>query len=199
MEDTVRANFTCPGLAKLCKDLTSDCKICSKMKLTNIVKDGQLPIKEDKLVKPQELLPVDLCGPWKIKCELEEEQKTITVSIQALTVIDEGSVWPEITAIDNKYSEEIAKLVDDCWLNRYPRPLYCLHDNGGEFIGKGFEEMLASYGVQSQPTIVKNPQANGAHERMHLLLCEMLRSQKLVVPQHSTPDKEINRVLQSAA
>ena len=34
---------------------------------------------------------------------------------------------------------------------------------------------------------------------MHLILCEMLRSQKLVVPQHSTPDKEINRVLQSAA
>ena len=68
--------------------------------------------------------------------------------------------------------------MDDNWFNRYPRPLYCLHDNGGEFIGEGFVEMLKSYGVQSQPTTVKNPQSNGAHERMHLVLCEMLRTKK---------------------
>ena len=114
-------------------------------------------------------------------------------------MINEGSGWPEIAPIQNNYAEEIAKLVDDYWFNRYPRPLYCLHDNGGEFIGEGFEEMLKSYGVQSQPTTVKNPQSNGAHERMHLVLCEMLRSQKLFVPKHSTAMREINRMLQSAA
>ena len=64
-------------------------------------------------------------------------------------MIDEGSGWPEIALIQNKYAEEIAKLVDDNWFNRYPRPLYCLHDNGGEFIGEGFVERLKSYGVQS--------------------------------------------------
>ena len=49
--------------------------------------------------------------------------------------------------IQNKYTEEIAQIVDDQWFNRYPRPIYCIHDNGGEFIGSEFEDMLKSYGA----------------------------------------------------
>lgn len=98
----------------------------------------------------------------------------------------------------NKYAEEIAKLVDNCWFNRYTRHLYCPHDNRGEFIGTGFEEILESYGVQSQPSTVKNPQKNGAHERMHLLVCEMIWSQKLYVLKYSTAMRKNNRILQSA-
>ena len=59
--------------------------------------------------------------------------------------------------------------------------------------------MLESYGIVSKPTTVKNPQSNGLHERMHLVLCEMLRTQELHVPEYSTADKEIDRILQSAA
>ena len=140
MEESVRANFTYPGLAKLCKDLTTTCETCSRTKLTNIVKDGKLPLRDDKIVKPWDLLAVDLCGPWKIDCEFEETEEnpsrqTRTAQIWALTMIDEGSSWPEIAPIQNKYAEEIATLVDDYWFVRYQRPLNCIHDNGGEFIG----------------------------------------------------------------
>ena len=169
------------------------------MKLTNVVKYGKLPLKENKLIKPWELLSVDLCGPWRIKYKFEEPEVTKIAIIWALTMIDEGSGWPEIAPIQNKYAEEIAKLVDDHWFNRYPIPLYYLHDNGGEFIGEGFEDIFQSYGFQSQPTTVTNPQSNGAHERMNLVFCEMLRSRKLFVPKHSTAMREINRMLQSAA
>ena len=134
-------------------------------------------------------------------CEFEEAEEgvatqTKTVIIWALTMIDEGSTWPEITAITNKNAEEIATLVDDVWFARYPRPLYCIHDNGGEFIGSDFQELLDSYGVESKPTTVKNPQSNGLHERIHLVICEMLRVQSLYVPKESTAEKEINRILQ---
>ena len=56
-----------------------------------------------------------------------------------------------------KFRNEIATLVDIVWFARYPRPLYCIHDNGGKFIGSGFQELLNSYGVKSKPTTVKNP------------------------------------------
>ena len=114
-------------------------------------------------------------------------------------MIDEGSSWPEIAAINNKYAEEIAILVDDTWFARYPRPLYCIHENGGEFIGSGFQELLDSYGVKAKPTTVKNSQSNRLHERMHLVLCEMLRVQTLYVLKESTAEKEINRILQCTA
>ena len=45
------------------------------------------------------------------------------MKIWALTMIDEGLSWPEIATIENKYAEEMTKLVDDYWFSRYPRPL----------------------------------------------------------------------------
>ena len=124
-------------------------------------------------------------------CEYEEAEEgvatqTKTVRIWALTIIDEGSSWPEIVAITNKNAEKIATLVDDVWFARYPRPMYCIHNNGDEFIGSGFQEFLDSYGVKSKPTTMKNSQSNGLHERMHLVICEMLRVQYLYVPKEST-------------
>ena len=183
----------------MCKDIASKCDICSERKLTNVVKDGKMPLREDKLIKPWDLLSVDLCGLWIVKCEFEEPQQIQEMKIWALTMIDEGLSWPEIAPIENKYAEEMTKLVDNYWFSRYPRPLYYIHDNGGEFIGQGFVELLQSYGVDPKPTTVKNPQSNGLHERKHLVLCEMLRSQKLYVPKESIARREINRVLQSAA
>lgn len=93
--------------------------------------------------------------------------------------------------ITNKKSKEIALLVDSEWFNRYPRPVNCIHDNGTEFTGEEFQELLLSYGVKSKPTIVKNPQANTVHERAHFLIAEMVRTQKVIVPHDSSIKDEI--------
>ena len=62
-----------------------------------------------------------------------------------------------------------------------PRPQKCIHDNGKEFTGEEFEDMLESYGIKSKSTTVKNPQTNVMHERAHLLMAEILRTQKIKV------------------
>ena len=54
--------------------------------------------------------------------------------------------------------------------------------------------MLQTYGVKPKSMIVKNSQSNGLYERMNLVLCEMLRLQKLVVPKESIARREINRI-----
>ena len=63
LEETIRSNYTCQILSTLCKKLIASCETCSEMKLTNIVKDGKMPLKDDKMIKPWELLSVDICGP----------------------------------------------------------------------------------------------------------------------------------------
>lgn len=50
-------------------------------------------------------------------------------------------------------SKPVAVKFDQTYLCRYPRPLRCVHDNGKEFVGKEFQELLSSYGIQSTPTI----------------------------------------------
>ena len=78
-------------------------------------------------------------------------------------MIDEGSSWPEIAVIKNKYTEEMATLVDDIWFARYSWSLYCIYSNGGEFIGSGFKELLDSYEVKPKPTTVMNLRSNRIH------------------------------------
>jgi len=109
------------------------CKTCEEKKVTNIKKQGKIPLKERKNLKPFETLSVDLCGPWRCKFTVERNisekpnEKKIQTRIEeadiwALTMIDEATSWPEVYPITTKDSGEIARAVDDQWLCRYPRP-----------------------------------------------------------------------------
>jgi transposase InsO family protein len=91
---------------------------------------------------------------------------------------DPATGWFEVAEIWNKTPEGTAKILDQTWFFRYPRPKRCISDNGNEFLGKEFQELLLSYGVKSVATTFKNPQANFV-ERVHQTLGSMLRSHEL--------------------
>eukprot|EP00957_Ditylum_brightwellii_P195965 14931077-Ditylum_brightwellii.AAC.3 len=61
------------------------------------------------------------------------------------------------------------------WLCQCLCPQEVIHDNGGEFIGKEFQELLYSYSIKDVPVMVKNPQANSTVERMHLTIRDMFQ------------------------
>ena len=50
-----------------------------------------------------------------------------------------------------------------------------IHDNGSEFIGAEFQEMLHSFDITPVPTTVKNPQVNSLIERIHLTMGDRCR------------------------
>jgi hypothetical protein len=81
----------------------------------------------------------------------------------------------EIVRLDNKTAFHVANKFHDTWLSRYPRPLECIHDPGGEFVGWEFQETLADNGIIPRPTTPKNPQANSICERMHQTVGNSLR------------------------
>jgi hypothetical protein len=91
-------------------------------------------------------------------------------------MVDVCNGWPEFARINSASSIATAKAFDKIWLCRYPRPLECGHDNGKEFLGIEFQELLTSYGIKSKPTTVKNPTANAIVERIQGTLGEQLRS-----------------------
>jgi hypothetical protein len=78
----------------------------------------------------------------------------------------------------NKSSYHISILFDSDWLCLYPRPHRVIHDNGTEFTGSDFQELLPSYGIKSKSTTVRNPKSNGVIERVHLTMGDMLRTMK---------------------
>lgn len=88
----------------------------------------------------------------------------------------------------------LPNLVDGICFARCPWLLYCIHDNGGEFIRSEFIELLESYDIKPKLATVKNPQSNGL-KKMYLILCEMLCTEKIFVPKESAVKREINRIL----
>eukprot|EP00957_Ditylum_brightwellii_P150236 11440962-Ditylum_brightwellii.AAC.1 len=74
---------------------------------------------------PWSEVAVDLIGPWKLNIQGQE------VEFSAPTCIDTVSNLTEIVRIDNKTTEHTAQKFENYWVARYPRPLKCIHDNGG--------------------------------------------------------------------
>jgi hypothetical protein len=56
---------------------------------------------------------------------------------------DPATGWFEIAEIRNKTAEGTAKILDQPWFCRYPRPKRCIGDNGNEFLGKEFQELYS--------------------------------------------------------
>jgi transposase InsO family protein len=129
---------------------------------------GELPPK-DAEETPFDTVCVDLIGPWKLS--IFEEQKTI--ELNALSIIDAVTGLTEFSRINSKEAAYIATEFTRSWLQRYPKPRRCIHDNGSEFIGAPFQQMLSSNGIQDVPTTTMS---NGICERSHQTIANHLRT-----------------------
>ena len=100
-------------------------------------------------MNPWEEVLVDMIEPWKVEIKKFEYQ------FRALTYIDSIIGLPEVVPVDNATSLSVAQAFLDNWLSRYPAPLRCIHDNGNEFLGPAFFQMLQRNRIKSIPTTVK--------------------------------------------
>ena len=114
---------------------------------------------------------MDLIGPWKLNTQTGK-----IYEFSALTSIDRVTGLPELIRIDDKTSAHTADKFEESWLARYPRPMICCHDNGGEFNGWEFQSLLARMGIKDVPTTSRNPASNGIVERMHRSVGDTLRT-----------------------
>ena len=133
-------------------------------------------------IAPWEEVAIDLIGPWQVKVNGRN------VEFNALTCIDTASNLVELIRIDNKTSSHIRSKFEQAWLARYPRPTRCVHDKGGEFIGRSFQWLLSMFAIKDVQTTSKNPQANSICERMHQTVGNILH-----VNIHSNPPQNMNQ------
>lgn len=150
--------ITWPTLQNYVEKFVKNCNVCSKNNLTH-QKYGKLSISNTQ-APPWESVAVELIGPYGNSKELNKNR-------YALTMIDVGTRWVELAPLNVKECENVVLEFDRWWLCRYPRPNNCIYNQGKEFVGQEFQELLTSYGIKSTPTTTRNPQANGIVERIH--------------------------------
>ena len=164
--DTMKTRFHHPRLSSLC--MAYRCPDNCSMHKNSGAGYGHLAPRHAELM-PWHDVAVDLIGPWKITINGTD------LVFQALTAMDPVTNLLEIARIDKKTSANVAQTFSNVWLARYPWAYRCIHDNGGEFIGHEFQQLLAEVGIVSKPTTVKNPQSNGLVERSHKTIADTLR------------------------
>jgi transposase InsO family protein len=167
LNDSIGTHFAHPKLRQTVETAVANCHACQLNKLTG-PGYGKLPPREATALPFQEVA-VDLIGPWRVTVNNE------TLEFYALTCIDLATNFPEAIRIRSKHVSHVGMHFENIWLSRYPRPMKCIHDQGTEFIGADFQEVLRRAGIQDVPTSVRNPQANAVCERLHQSVGNTLR------------------------
>ena len=173
-EETIAQHLWWP---KMRDDITyqvSTCDTCQKNK-RQYKKYGLLPPKTAEYI-PWDRLCVDLIGPYKIRRKGKKEP----LICRCVTMIDPATGWFEISQYDDKRAITVANIVEHEWLSRYPWPTMITFDQGSEFIGHEFQNMIKhDYGIKAKPITTRNPQANAMIERVHQTIGNIIRTFEL--------------------
>jgi len=172
-------------------NVITNCQACQIQKQGSNRGYGQLvPRIVDMTI--WDTIAVDTIGPWTISLNDQE------YIFRALTIIDINSNLAEIVRINNPSASHVSMKFQNTWLARYPRPTKCIHDNGGEFVGPEFQQMLQINGIQSVPTTIKNPQNNAICVRMHSTIENMIRTRLHDIHINQSPNDFIDTILADA-
>ena len=191
LESTIARNFYHPNLRQAVRRHVAACPICPKVR-TMHQPYGQLAL-HNAPISPWSEVHVDSIGPWTIQFRngvaiyhdptmdssrtKPSASNTIQLSFDALTCIDPVTNLLEIYRYPgNKTASEAARLFENHWLSRYPRPNRCVHDNGPEFVGHDFQFMLSYAGIAPVTISPITPTSNSIIEAIHKAIGQSLRT-----------------------
>ena len=92
-----------------------------------------------------------------------------------LTIMDRFSRWIEAIPMRSSTSNIICEKFFSCWIVRFGIPDYLITDQGSQFEGDLFQDLLARLGIQRNRTTAYHPQSNGLIERAHSTLKNSIR------------------------
>src|SRR6056297_3654924 len=163
-----------PYLKQTAQQIVSQCDTCQRQKQVLQGHGQTAPCKAH--THPWRDVAVDLIGPWTLSINNQKVQFT------ALTAIDTVTGLVKLQSLENKTSAHVARQFENCCLSRYPRPLNCIHNQGGEFTGYSFQQLLHRHNIHSCAITAKNPQANAICERMHRTVGNSLQAMVAMNP-----------------
>ena len=159
LHDTISMHFFHKDLRNRIEDIVSRCNTCQHFKQAGRSYGETAPW--EAVLSPWREIACDLIGPWKL--DVGNQLRTFS----ALTIIDTVTNLVEIVRLDNHSAAHVALHFENTWLSRYPKPVSCIYDQGGEFTGFHFQQMLKHNNIKAQPILAKNPQANAICKWMH--------------------------------
>ncbi|CAB9514024.1 Retrotransposon protein [Seminavis robusta] len=167
LEQTIKTHFYHRGIRDEVRKQIEQCEACAKNKRARRAYGESAP--RDATAMPWQEVHCDTIGSWTI----ELRQRTLTFN--AMTMVDPCTNLLEIVPIMRRTSEEGARVVEDTWFARYPRPKKVVTDNGPEFKLE-FIAMVKKNGAVHRYSSPRNPQGNSMIEWTHQAIGQVLRT-----------------------
>ena len=169
-EETIRQHLWWPNIRGDVRRHVDRCPACQRGKKKRL-KYGRVPPKEAEY-KPWQHLCVDTIGPYRIRRKGKKD-----LHFQAVTFIDPATGWFELKQLKTKKADEVANMLEQVWLSRYPWPEYLTYDGGTEFKAEFLDLIKTEYpNIKAKPSSRRNPQANAILERAHGTIGNMIRT-----------------------
>ena len=160
----VEAHMWHPKIGNIVRELCGSCAVCQTMKIGH-----QLTVPPTVRVQASD--PFDL-----VSADLMEMPPSSSGKCALLVMIDHFTKWACAVPIQDKTSRTVSQAMKNQVLPTLLRvPRRMLTDNGSEFIGPQFQELLRTMNIQHLKTTPLTPAANGEVERMNRTIQELLR------------------------
>ena len=92
-------------------------------------------------------------------------------------MIDPATSWFEMRQLKTKKADEVANMVEQTWLTRYPMSEEIIFDGGPEKFKAKFKKLVEEeYQIKARPSSVRNPQSNAIIERVHGTIGNMMQT-----------------------
>ena len=101
-----------------------------------------------------------------------------------LVFVDQFSRFTELTVVDDKRADTIAKALHTLIICRYGTPEVLISDNGPEVYNEIIDKLCALYNIQRPRILPHRPQANGYCERLNRTILTRLRTLTEFQKQH---------------
>ena len=164
---TMSRRFYAPVLKAKIQEAIKNCGNSQQFKATGIGY-GHLAVRETN-VAPRFKIAVNTIGPWG-----KMQRGNNVCKFYALTMIDTVTNSSELMRVPNTTARAAAEAFEAGWLLRYPRPVWLIHDQETEFMGKDFQALLRQRGIRDTLIGEQNPQANAICEQMHQVVGNIL-------------------------
>lgn len=170
-----------PKINNICADITSSCYKCQAYKISNII--FAPPTLKIATTRPFELVAMDLI----------QFPRSARGNQYAVVMVDHFTKWVSAIPLRNKQSSSVASAFKQNILPFLPKlPERLLTDNGREFIGPEFEELLRNQEIKHVLTTPYTPASNGAVERVNRTLSQYLR---MAITRPSLWDEDLPQVV----
>jgi len=160
--DNLKVRYYSPNLYKRINEYVSKCVTCQERNLKSI----KPPMGEmDIPTFPGCKWAADISGPYP---------ETLSGNKYILTFICLYSSYIACFAIPDKSSDTICSILIEEMFARFGSMVSLLTDNGKEFVSEKMEHTLAALNIKHITTSLYSPMSNGACERSHRTLLDVL-------------------------